>query len=305
MIAAFAAQIGAVPYKCSEPLALYTTFNIGGPADIIVFPRTPHELSCVLQAAHKNALPMFFLGGGSNLLVSDEGIRGVVINLSGEMEQLSVSDDGKEIIVGTAVTFPKLTKVALGLGWEGALGWHGTPGSVGGALKMNAGGPLGEIGAVVQSVSGVSLEGHHEFSHSDAGFTYRNSKFPPNTVLTFAKLRCETASRALGKELSQKSKELVVRRKQTQPKQRSAGSMFKNPPSDFAGRLIEAAGLKGTRIGDAQISLVHANFLVNLGTATAQDMYALSKLARDTVLAQSGVLLEYEVKLVGNFVMPA
>lgn len=310
MIAAFAAQIGEhcenspVPYKCNEPLAPFTTFNIGGPADIIVFPRTPHELFVVMQAAHQHALPTFFLGGGSNLLISDEGIRGVVINLSGEMEQLSVSDDGKEIFVGTAVTFPKLTKVALDLGWEGALGWHGTPGSVGGALKMNAGGPLGEIGAVVQSVSGVSLAGHHEFSHSDAGFTYRNSKFPPNTVLTFAKLRCETACKTFGKELSQKSKELVIRRKQTQPKQRSAGSMFKNPPNDFAGRLIEAAGLKGKRLGDAQISDVHANFLVNLGRATAQDVYALSKLARDTVLAQSGILLEYEVKLVGNFVVP-
>jgi UDP-N-acetylmuramate dehydrogenase len=299
MIQSFIRQIGDVPYKCDERLAPYTTFNIGGPADVIAFPRTPQELAAVLRAAHETKLAPFFLGGGSNLLISDEGIRGVVVQLSGEMEKLSVSDDGKEIMVGTAITFPKLTKVALDLGWTDALGWHGTPGLVGGALKMNAGGRLGELGTVVQTVYGVSLEGELEFSHSDAGFSYRNSKFPSNAVLTFAKLRFENADRALGKELSLKAKELVIRRKQTQPKHRSAGSMFKNPPNDYAGRLIEAAGLKGSRIGDAQISMVHANFIVNLGSATAQDVFALSKLARETVLAQSGVLLEYEVKLIG------
>jgi UDP-N-acetylmuramate dehydrogenase len=253
----------------------------------------------VMRSAHSFGLPTFFLGGGSNLLISDLGIRGVVLQLVGEMEQLTVSEDGKEIIVGAAVSFPKLTKTALDLGWQGALGWHGTPGLVGGALKMNAGSRLGEIGAVVETVHGVSLEAEHTFSRAQAGFSYRNSRFPAGTVLTFARLRCESADRSLGVELNKRSKELVVRRKQTQPKHRSAGSMFKNPPADFAGRLIEAAGLKGTRIGDAQISEVHANFIVNLGCATAQDVFELSRLARETVHQQSGVLLEYEVKLIG------
>lgn len=299
MIESFVSRIGDVPHKLGESLARYTTFNIGGPADVMVFPRTSAELLKVMRAADECKLPTFFLGGGSNLLISDEGIRAVVIQLSGEMEALRVSEDGKEIIVGTAVSFPKLTKVALDLGWEGALGWHGTPGLVGGALKMNAGGRLGELGAVVHSVTGVSLRGEHEFSHAEAGFSYRNSKFPIDTVLTFAHLRCESADRANAAAFNAKAKELVLRRKQTQPKQRSAGSMFKNPPSDFAGRLIEMAGLKGMRIGDAQISTVHANFIVNLGKATAQDVFALSKLARETVLQQSGVALEYEVKVIG------
>lgn len=300
MIKRFSNEIAGIDFKLHEPLAPYTTFRIGGPADILVFPRNESELKAVLAAAHLVGLPTFILGGGSNLLISDLGIRGVVIQLVGEMETIKVSEDAKEIFVGAAVSFPKLTKVALDLGWEGALGWHGTPGLVGGALKMNAGGPLGEIGAVVEAVHGVSLAGSHVVCHADAGFRYRNSSFPADTILTFAKLRYEAGDRTKAAALVEKSRELVTRRKRTQPKQRSAGSMFKNPPGDFAGRLIEAAGLKGTRIGDAQISEVHANFLINLGRATASDVYQLSQLAHETVFKQTGIVLEYEVKLVGE-----
>lgn len=299
MIKQFSTEIGSVAYRLNEPLAPYTTLKIGGPADIIVYPHNEAELNIVLQVAHQLSLPWFILGGGSNLLISDLGVRGVVIHLAGEMESFGVSECGKEIVVGTAVSFPKLTKVALDLGFESALGWHGTPGLVGGALKMNAGGRLGEIGAVVESVRGISPLGEHVFSNAEAGFRYRNSAFPKDVILTFATLRFDGADRNKAKSLSETSKELVIRRKQTQPKQRSAGSMFKNPPGDFAGRLIEAAGLKGTRIGDAQISEVHANFLVNLKNASAADVYELSQLAQRTVFEQSGTLLEYEVKLIG------
>ena len=300
MIKRFSNEIGNIDFKLNESLAPYTTFRIGGPADILVFPRNENELKIVLDTAHRLDLPTFILGGGSNLLISDLGIRGVVIQLVGEMETIRFSDDGKEIFVGAGVSFPKLTKVALDLGWEGALGWHGTPGLVGGALKMNAGGPLGEIGAVVEVVHGVSPLGTQVFNRLDAGFRYRNSAFPSDAILTFAKLTYEGGDRAKAAALVEKSRELVARRKSTQPKQRSAGSMFKNPPGDFAGRLIEAAGLKGTRIGDAQISEVHANFLINLGRATASDVYQLSQLAHETVYKQTGVVLEYEVKLVGE-----
>jgi UDP-N-acetylmuramate dehydrogenase len=300
MIKSFLADIGAVSYKLDEILADYTTFQIGGPADVIVYPRDEKELHLVMTAARAHLLPYFILGGGSNLLVSDLGMRGLVIHLAGEMETIKVSPDGKEIVVGTAVSFPKLTKIALECGWASALGWHGTPGLVGGALKMNAGGRLGEIGDVVESVQAVSQQGKCSFTREEAGFRYRNSSFPSDAILTFAKLRCENADREKAVEFVAKSRELVIRRKQTQPKHRSAGSMFKNPPSDFAGRLIEATGLKGTRIGDAEISQVHANFIVNLGKATAKDVRELSQLARETVYKQHGVLLEYEVKLVGE-----
>lgn len=300
MIKRFSDEIAGIDYKLNEPLAPYTTFRIGGPADILVCPRNEAELKTVLDVSERAGLPTFILGGGSNLLISDHGIRGVVIQLAGEMEEIRVSDDAKEIFVGAAVSFPKLTKVALDLGWEGALGWHGTPGLVGGALKMNAGGPLGELGAVVEAVHGVSQAGSHVFTHAESGFRYRNSAFPSDAILTFAKLRDDAGDRTKAPALIEKSRELVARRKRTQPKQRSAGSMFKNPPGDFAGRLIEAAGLKGTRLGDAQISEVHANFLVNLGRATATDVYKLSQLAHETVYKQFGVVLEYEVKLVGE-----
>jgi UDP-N-acetylmuramate dehydrogenase len=171
---------------------------------------------------------------------------------------------------------------------------------VGGALKMNAGGRMGEIGDVVHTVRAVSPEGFHRFSHEECGFRYRNSAFPSDAILTFAELHCPKADRNLAPSLTEKARELVVRRKKTQPKQRSAGSMFKNPPGDFAGRLIEACGLKGTRIGDAQISEVHANFFVNLGHASAQDLHQLSQLARETVFKQFAIVLEYEVKVVGE-----
>lgn len=300
MIKQFISDIAQVAFKLNEPLASYTTFHIGGPADIIVYPRNETELKLILRAASNASLPYFILGGGSNLLISDKGIRGIVIHLIGEMESIKISDDASEILVGAAASFPKLTKAALDLGWESALGWHGTPGLVGGALKMNAGGKLGEIGDVVKSVRSISLSGENVFSHADAGFRYRNSSFPADAILTFAQLQCAQADRSKASKLSEKARELVARRKQTQPKQRSAGSIFKNPPGEFAGRLIESAGLKGTRIGNAQISHVHANFIVNLGQATAMEVYQLSRLARETVYEQSDILLEYEVKLIGQ-----
>lgn len=282
-------------------LAKYTTFGIGGPADLFVDVKTEAALRDVLTACTTHGVPAWTLGGGSNLLVADGGVAGVVFRLRGELAKIDVSDDGKCITVGAGATFPKLSKTAIRLGWPSAVGWTGTPGQVGGALKMNAGTRDGEIGDVVTEVSAVSAQSDLTFDARACGFSYRMSNFPPNVVLTKAILRCETPLSQEAKALEKRAKALLSRRHSSQPKQRSAGSIFKNPDGDFAGRLIQEAGLKGLAIGAAQISDVHANFIVNHGGATAADVLALADRAVRDVKQQFGVELRWEVKRVGRF----
>ncbi len=282
-------------------LARYTTFGIGGPADAMVFAHDDDQLVEVLKFCRDRGVPWFLLGGGSNLLIADAGVRGVVLRLAGDLARIDVLDDGAAIAVGAGAKFPKLTRVALDLGWPSAVGWMGTPGQVGGALKMNAGTRDGEVGEVVERVQAATADGVVSVDHAGCGFVYRNSAFPAGWVLTRADLRCDSHRTEEAPELSRRAKMLLQKRHQSQPKQRSAGSLFKNPPGDFAGRLIEAAGLKGAQEGQAAISDVHANFVVNLGGARAADVLALATRAAREVKAQFGVDLEWEVKRVGDF----
>lgn len=295
------AALADMPCERDAPMSKRTTFGIGGPADVLVSPRNEAELARVIAAIEELRLPWFILGGGSNLLVADRGIRGVVLSLAGELTSLEVEEDGAVLHVGAGVSFPRLTRKAIDLGWPSAIGWMGTPGQVGGALKMNAGTRDGEIGDVVVEVRAVTTSGVRTFSREACGFRYRNSAFPVDAVLTRAILRCDDRKIDEVGELDRVAKELLAKRHRTQPKLRSAGSLFKNPPGDHAGRLIEAAGLKGARRGSAQISEAHANFVVNLGGATADDVLALATLAQDEVKARFGVELEWEVKRVGEF----
>jgi len=297
----FKARCAEIDINENVELKRMTTFGIGGPADVLVKPKTADEVRLVLQTCDALSLPLFYLGGGSNLLVADAGIRGVVMKLDGELAHIEVSDDGNEIVVGAGASFPKLTKVALGLGWESAVGWMGTPGLVGGALIMNAGTRDGCIGEVVVEVSAATAEKQITFDRSECGFAYRNSNFPRSAVLTTAHLRCDDRRSDSPSELQKRAKELLKKRHASQPKLRSAGSIFKNPPGDYAGRLIEAVGLKGKTVGGAQISQVHANFIVNTGDATAADVLQLAAMAQDAVSAQCNVDLEWEVKRVGDF----
>ncbi len=298
----FLKQLEGLTYQLSQPLAPYTTFKIGGPADIIVFAHNETEVLQVLKATHQTQTPLFVLGGGSNLLVSDAGIRGCVLMLKGSLAEITVNDTGHEILVGAGASFPKLTNTALKLGWKNALGFCGTPGQVGGALKMNAGTRLGEIGEVVQEVYAATLDGLKIFQKHHVQFSYRQTSFPENTIITKTRLRCENPSPLDASEFLKSAEELAKKRKATQPKWRSAGSVFKNPTPDFAGRLIEATGLKGLKIGDAEVSTTHANFIVNIKQAKAQDVFDLSQKVRQEVYRKFNILLEYEVKLVGTFI---
>lgn len=277
-------------------LAPYTTLHIGGPAQYLALPKDQNELLALLQEAKTREMPVHLLGGGSNLLVSDEGVQGLVIYLAGDFSKMEIAPSGDKIWVGTAFSFPKLTRLCLELGWESALGWSGVPGSVGGALKMNAGTRLGEIGEVVTQVEAVTPVGRRVLSHGDMGFAYRHTSFPADAILCRTELVYKNANPERKAELLAKASELTKTRKSTQPKQRSAGSMFKNPPGDYAGRLIEACGLKGTQLGGACISNVHANFIVNAAGATAAEMLQLSEFVQKRVYDQFGIELEFEVR---------
>lgn len=277
-------------------LAPYTTLRIGGPAQYLAFPENQDELLKLLREANACQMPVYLLGGGSNLLVSDAGVQGLVIYLAGEFEKIKIAPSGDRIWVGAAFSFPKLTRLCLELGWESALGWCGVPGLVGGALKMNAGTRWGEFGEVVKQVEAVSPAGKLVLSHDQMGFSYRHTSFPMDAILCQAELVYSDPNPAKKTELLQKASELAKTRKATQPKQRSAGSMFKNPAGDYAGRLIEACGLKGFQMGGACISEVHANFIVNQSHATAKEMFEISEFARKKVYNQFGIELKYEVR---------
>lgn len=306
------AALDGIERERGAVLGKRTTFGIGGPADLLVVAKEEGDVVRALAAAQAHDVPVFVLGGGSNLLVGDGGIRGLVLTLSGALASLQVLEGGAAIHVGAGVTYPRLTRTALDLGWPPAVGWMGTPGQVGGALIMNAGTRHGEIGDVVIEVHGATASGLRTFDRAACGFAYRNSAFQVRAsdatserlVLTTALLRCESRKTDETEQLDAMAKDLLHRRHASQPKLRSAGSIFKNPPNDFAGRLIEAVGLKGFTVGRAQVSPVHANFVVNLGGATAADVVAVATHAQTKVRDQFGVTLEWEVRRVGEHLEP-
>jgi len=291
----------AIAATVDAPLASRTTFGIGGPADVLVEASSTHDVQSVLAWTRDHGLPIFVLGGGSNLLIADKGVRGCVLTLVGALKDLKREQGGARLVVGAACSFPKLTRAAIDLGWPSAIGWIGTPGQVGGALRMNAGSRDGEIGDVVIEVSGTTPDHHVVLRREECRFRYRGSEFPSDIVLTSVILQCDNHQNEDPKALDVRARELLARRHRTQPKLRSAGSIFKNPPGDFAGRLIEAAGLKGLAQGGARISEVHANFIVNAGGARAADVIALAEVAERTVAERFGVHLEWEVRRIGDF----
>lgn len=320
-IAALTSEGSGIEVIEDAPLSKRTTFGIGGPADLLAIAKCDEDVSRVLRVVDERGLPLFVLGGGSNLLVKDGGIRGVVLTLAGDLASLVISENGKSVEVGAGCTYPRLTKTAIEIGWPSALGWMGTPGQVGGAILMNAGSRWGEIADVVVEVTACDADGVHRFSKEQCAFAYRTSMFQKRfeadsagsdvsvispdrkvkrLVLTRGSLRCDNSATEKAKELDAQAKELLARRHRTQPKLRSAGSLFKNPPGDFAGRLIEASGLKGFTVGRAQVSPVHANFVVNLGGATAADVCAVADHVIATVVADHGVTLEWEVRRIGE-----
>jgi UDP-N-acetylmuramate dehydrogenase len=288
--------------KIAEPLARYTSMKIGGPADYFIEAATSAALANLLPILGAHNIAFYLLGNGSNVLISDRGVRGAVIRLAGEFKKIDWREQGESVWVnvGAAFAVTQLAREAARKGYAGLEFAEGIPGSVGGALVMNAGAYGSEFEKIVDQVEAVTQAGEPvQFSRRAMTFTYRGSHLPPGTVVTRVRMRLRKEEVT---QVSSKLRELVGRRKSSQPSGfPNSGSMFRNPAGDFAGRLIEAAGLKGKRIGQSQISERHANFIVNLGGAKAQDVRRLMELAQSEVRKQFGVDLEAEVKFFGEW----
>jgi len=282
----------AVP---DAPMSLRTSVRVGGPADLLVRPADADDLVALLGACAAQGVPVTALGGGANLLVADRGIRGVVVRLPAGEARV----DGERLVIGGGAPLTRLVQLAQEHALVGCEFAAGIPGTLGGAVAMNAGTRIGEMKDVVERVEVATASGLRSLRAAELGFAYRTCRLPPGSVVTRVELRLRRGDAAASRAAMEADKE---KRRRTQPlAQPNWGSTFRNPPGDHAGRLIEAAGLKGHRIGDAMWSDVHANFVVNLGAATARDCLALIRLARSRVRERFGVWLELEVRLVGEF----
>lgn len=281
------------------PLSRRTFWRIGGPADLLVSVHTRQELARVQAIASDVGLPVFVLGNGSNLLIADRGVRGIVVALDGDLADLREADDGT-IVVGAGMRLTALLARARRRGWTGLEWAAGIPGTVGGAVRMNAGSALGECKDTLVDAT-VSLCGGGEavLSREALQMSYRSTCLPLGGIVAEARFR-PTGGDAGASEA--RVNDFLARRKASQPLDLpSCGSTFRNPPGDVAGRLIEAAGLKGLQVGGAQVSPKHANFVVNVGGATASDVLALIHQVEDAVFSASGVRLEREVVLAGDW----
>lgn len=285
-----------------EPMAKHTTFRIGGPADALVTPHNNDELKRVIRFAAEEGLPAMVIGRGSNLLVRDGGIRGMVIKMSGGF--VEVKAEGSRLTAGAGVQLVTLARKAAALELTGLEFASGIPGSLGGALVMNAGAYDGEMKDVVEWVDVMDSGGRvKQLTAGEMGFSYRHSGLQETgDVALRAGLVLKPGE---PQAIEARMKELAERRQTKQPLTLpSAGSVFRRPPGHYAGPLIEESGLKGTRVGGAEVSTLHANFIVNAGGATAADVLGLIEHVRQTVHARSGVWLEPEVRVVGEDVAP-
>ena len=281
----------------NEPMSRHTSYGIGGPAGAYITPRDQDDLQRILHFADEQNIPVFFIGSGSNLLVADEGINGIVITLIKSFNKLEIK--GCHIYAETGVMLGHMVKHCIKQKLTGLETMVGVPGTLGGALMMNAGAFGSEISNCLKNVDVMTLTGKiKQYSVKDIDFHYRHSSFKKDEIIMSANFVLKKATK---QEIMNKRAKASAGRKETQPLRfRSAGSLFKNPKKDVAaGYLIDKAGLKGTHRGDAEISEKHANFFVNHGKANAEDIVFLIRLARKTVEKKFGINLELEVKTLG------
>ncbi len=286
------------PVLREEPMAKHTSLGVGGPAEYLVLPQSEEDICAAVCAARDQGLPLTVLGAGTNVIVRDAGIRGLVLMLGAKFRGVNVEE---ELIVARAGTpLAEVCRAAAERGLAGMEWAAGIPGSVGGALAMNAGAFGGAMSDIVLTVRALTREGQFvELSREQMRFGYRTSllrREPLVAVSAALALRKESRAKVEGRQ-----RELLARRRKTQPLDMpSAGSVFKRPPGDYAGRLIEQAGLKGLRVGGAEVSEKHANFIVNTGGATARDVLQLIARIQHAVRERFGVTLEPEVVVLGE-----
>ncbi len=284
--------------RVNEPLAKYTTWEIGGPADLLLIPENEEQLSRALALLHRHGVPWCVLGRGSNTLVSDKGVRGAVIKLGEAFDD--VRFDGTTVTAGASYSFIKLSVV---VGKEGLTGLEfagGIPGTVGGAVYMNAGAHHSDVSRILKSADVIWEDGSRSvLGNEEMGFAYRHSVLHDRRgIVVSAVFGLERGDR---KEIAAAMASYKDRRRRTQPlAMPCAGSVFRNPPGDHAARLIEAAGLKGLRQGAAEVSQLHANFIVNHGGATAEDVLTLMRRVQAIIEQRNGIKLVPEVLMMGE-----
>jgi UDP-N-acetylmuramate dehydrogenase len=281
------------------PLARHTSLGVGGPADALASPESVDELAALVALATRLGLPLHVVGGGFNTVVLDGGLDGIALRTH-RLRALALEADGTTVRAEAGVSHSQVVRLCVAHGLAGLEFGAGVPGTVGGWVVMNAGVPDAEAGAVVHDVEIVASDGTRRTrSRDEMRFVYRGARgLAAGEVVAAARFALRPADREAVRAAVERH---LAHRRATQPiDQPSFGSVFKNPPGERAGRLVELAGLKGLRIGGAQISSVHANFIVNLGGATAADVLALMARAQDAVRERTGIALEPEVRIVGR-----
>jgi UDP-N-acetylmuramate dehydrogenase len=284
-------------------LATRTSMRVGGVADLLAAPQTEEALAQAIDVCVQHGTPFSVLGGGTNTIVSDAGVRGVVVRLGSlKIEEGTSGGDRVSFKLGAGHPLARLIQLAREHDCVGMELVAGIPGTVGGAVAMNAGTRAGSISAICTEI-GVCGPGHvRALPAAEVGFGYRQTDLPELSVVSWARFELKAAEPAEVQRSKQTvEKDLAARRRSQPLSLPNAGSIFRNPPGDYAARLIQDCGLKGTRLGDAQVSELHANFIVNRGAATARDVVALVRRMQDAVLEKHGVLLVPEIKLIGEF----
>ena len=280
----------------NEPMSKHTSYGIGGPASAYITPRDRNDLCSILKFAVKNDITVYFIGSGSNLLVSDDGINGIVISPAKSLKMLEIEENS--IVAESGVMLGKLVKETMKRNLTGLESLIGVPGTLGGALMMNAGAFGGEISNYLISVDVMTSKGKlKSYKANEIDFSYRFSSFSTDEFILLARFTLKFEDPNI---ISERRKVASSGRKTNQPLRfRSAGSVFKNPKDHAAGYLIDKVGLKGKRIGDAEISTHHANFFINHGNASASDITGLIELAKNAVLKKFDIELELEIKTIG------
>jgi len=283
--------------KFDEPLKRYTAWKIGGPADALVEPKSVEELTEAVEKAREHGVPVTILGGGTNVLIQDGGVRGLTVRLAKSLTNVEMEDT--RVTADAGVLYPVLANTTAARGLAGLQFATGIPGTVGGAVYMNAGAYGSETTEVLDWADVFRDGGIVRMNNKDLGLAYRKSILHdhPGWLVLRAGYTLKLGN---PDELKAQIKQYRAQRMTGSPNKPSCGSTFKRPEGDFPGRVIEAAGLKGTRVGDIEVSPVHANYLVNLGGGTAKDVLELIQRVRETVREKMGVDLETEVRVIGE-----
>jgi len=285
--------------KKNEPMKNHTTWRIGGPVDLLVQPESVEELQIALREAKQSGQPYYVIGSGSNLLVADAGLKGTVIQLGGSLCKLDILGDC--VIAEAGVPLPFLARKAAEQSLSGLEFAAGIPGTVGGAVVMNAGAYQSQISSVIQEVVCCDHTGQLcTLEKADCGFAYRTSRFQKQQSLTVVSVKMRLIPGKKEDIQAQIQKNTAARNAKQPVEHPSAGSIFRNPPGDTAGRLVELVGAKGWRQGGAMVSEKHSNFIINIGAATCDDVLKLVARVKQAVFDQTGVRLQEEILLLGK-----